>query len=102
MKPRPLHITFAFQFVGGKEGDGKNPEGARQFYGGADREGFVAVFCGGADDGASVVNYERGPTGRTEIGSCAARKLMGGNSSRATEFNTKIVPSETAISSSNT
>ena len=60
-KPGPLHIAFAFQLVGGEECDGKNPEGARQFYGGADREGFIAVFCGGADDGASVVDCERGP-----------------------------------------
>src|SRR6266850_4786758 len=45
----------------GDERQGDDPEGAGEFYGGADYQCFRAVFCGGADDGARVVNGERGP-----------------------------------------
>ena len=44
-----------------RESERNDPERAGKFYGGADNQGLGAVFRGGADDGTSVMNRQRGP-----------------------------------------
>src|SRR6267142_2481483 len=60
-EPRKLNPR-AVMFCGrGHERQGDDPEGAGEFDGGANYQRLRAVLRGGADDGAGVVNGQRGP-----------------------------------------
>ena len=60
-KPRKLNPR-AVMFCGrGHERQGDNPEGTGEFDGSADYQCLRTILRGGADDGAGVVNGERGP-----------------------------------------
>src|SRR5580658_7352151 len=68
---RSFGFRAHFGFAALKRGCGKrernDPEGAGQFYRGADDQGFLTVLCGGADDGACVMNRERCPEAKLRL-----------------------------------
>src|SRR6266704_2971718 len=65
--------TGAVMFNGRSgEGERNDPESAGEFYGGADDQGLWAVFRGGADDGAGVVDRQRCPESELRL-----RKMEG-------------------------
>ena len=47
---------------------GRIHKGAGQLYGDTNRERFIAVFCGGSDDGTCIVNRECRPQAKLRLG----------------------------------
>src|SRR5438046_956182 len=82
-----------------RECERNNPQSAGELYRGADDQRLRPISCCCADHGTGVVNRQRGPQSELRLERCNAFPI-GEKISSATEFKIKIVPSDTAISSS--
>ena len=67
-EPGPLDARFGLEGKGGDEGKRNDPEGASKLDGGGDGERAGAIFRGSTNDGAGVVDGQRGPQAELLLG----------------------------------
>lgn len=77
-EPGKLDSGFVMLHGSGGEGERHDPQSPGELHGGGNDQCLRAVFCGGADNGACVVNGEGGPQAELRLGQvkrvCNGRK----------------------------